>query len=312
MDNQVTQWLLESSIPTIRYKTLLDLKNLPSDHPDCQKEYQNIQQTGAVPAILEQQVAPGRWKYSHQYYTPKFTSTHWSMLLLEELKCDPQEPRFQAAVEAMLFLTQKGVNDYNLNHNPGFTCLWGNIIRYCVYGQKLNDPRLQTMIELTAKSLHNERCKCDWNYQLPCVWGAARSVWGLLAIPQKERLPIVEDAILKGIEFILENITLIIDQQTSLVEKQTHPTWYKINFPIFYQTDILFVLRLVDELNLLGYPKVQKALQWLHSKQKKNETWHGTSPFRKRTYAEVGDKEETNRWVTLIASTILNNARNYA
>ncbi len=312
MDNQITQWLLESSIPTIRYKTLLNLTNLPAEHSDCLKEYHNIQQMGVVPSILDQQVEPGRWKYSHQYYTPKFTSTHWSMMLLEELNCDPQEPRFQAAVEAILSLTQKGVNGYTQDNNPGFTCLWGNIIRYCVYGQRYDDPRLQKMIELTANSLQNERCKCAWNYQLPCVWGAARSVWGLLAIPNNERSPIVESAISKGIEFILENVNLIIDLQTSLVEKKTHPTWYKLNFPIFYQADILFVLRLVDELSLFDHPLAQKTLQWLQSKQKKDGRWQGSSPFRNRTYSELGDKEETNRWVTLLASTILNNARNHA
>lgn len=308
-ENPVISWLLTSNIPTIRYKTLVDLKGLPHNHPECLSEYKAIQQTGAVPAILKQQVEPGRWNYPQHYYTPKFTSTHWSMILLEELLCEPEEPHFQAALEFMLSVTEKTVEQYK---NRGFTCLFGNIIRYCVYGNKLADPRLQTMINVTAKSLHNQHCKCDWNWEMPCVWGAARSIWGLIGIPPNDRSPLVENAISSGMEFILENVNLIIDNQKSDVEKKTHQVWYKLNFPIFYQADILFVLRLLQELNQLTHPLAQKPLSWLKSKQKSNGHWQGSSPFRTRTYAEMGDKEETARWVTLQATSILNEARTYA
>ena len=311
-ENPVISWLLTSNIPTIRYKTLVDTKGLAHDHPECLSEYKAIQKNGPVPAILNQQVEAGRWNYPQHYYTPKYTSTHWSMILLEELMCDADEPRYQTAVEFMLAFTQKDLAKYSQNQNFNWTCLWGNIIRYCVYGGKLADPRLQNMIELTANSLYKEQCKCEWNWLLPCVWGAARSIWGLIAIPQKDRSPQVENAISSGMEFVLENVNLIISNQKSDVEKKTHPIWYKLSFPIFYQADVLFVLRLLQEQNWLNHPLAQKPLEWLKSKQKPNGRWQGSSPFRTRTYAEMGDKEETARWVTLQATSILNEARTYA
>lgn len=308
-ENSVFSWLMESPIPTIRYKSLLELKGLPADHPECIAEYDAIQKTGAVPAILNHQVELGQWKYSQHYYTPKFTSTHWSMMLLEELLCDPDEPRFQAAIEFMLSASQKEVDKYQ---NRGFTCLWGNIIRYCVYGGKLADPRLQFMIDVTAKSLNSEKCKCDWNWQMPCVWGAARSIWGLISIPETDRYATVEQAIQNGLEFILENVNLIIDNQTSHVEKKTHQNWYKLNFPLFYQADILFVLKLLYQLDQLVHPQAEKLIHWLESKQKSNGRWLGSSPFRSRTYKEIGDKEDTARWVTLQAASIMKKVGLYA
>ena len=311
-ETQVVNWLLESEIPTIRYKTMLDLLHNSPEHEKCHSAYQEIQTTGAVPAILNQQVEMGHWKYPQHYYTPKYTSTHWTMMLLEELMIDPQEPRFQSAIEFMLSSTQNKIGDYIGENSSNWTCLWGNIIRYCVYGGALSDPRLQRMIELTAESLHNKQCQCEWNWQLPCVWGAARSIWGLISIPKSERSELVESAIQSGSIFVLKNVNLIISNQPSQVEKKNHPIWQKLNFPIFYQADILFILRLLYEMDKLDHPLASNLISWLESKQKKNGRWQGSSPFRQRTYQELGDKEETSRWVTLQSSLILKKARNYA
>ncbi|HSM24332.1 MAG TPA: hypothetical protein VK856_05665 [Anaerolineaceae bacterium] len=307
-ENSVFSWLMASPIPTIRYKSLLDLKGLSADHPDCIAEYEAIQQSGVVPAILNQQVEPGHWKYPKHYYTPKYTSTHWSMMLLEELLCDPEETGFQTAIEFMLTSTQKDIVKYSQNQYIHWTCLWGNIIRYCVHGGKLADPRLQNLIDLTANSLLKEQCKCEWNWLFPCVWGAARSIWGLISIPNAVRSNLVEDAIDHGVEFVLENVNLIIKNEDLPVEKKTHPIWLKINFPLFYQSDVLFVLRLLHEMNALDHPLAENLLVWLKSKRKTNGRWQGSSPFRQRTYKEIGDKEDTSRWVTLQATSILKKA----
>jgi len=289
-----------------------EILNLPSDHSDCQAAYEAIQTSGAVPAILSQQVQPGRWKYPQHYYTPKYTSTHWSMMLLEEFLCDPEEPRFQAAAEFMLSNTQKITEEYTQTQNTGFTCLFGNIIRYCVYAGKLEDTRLQSMIRLTVNSLHGEKCKCNYNWKKACVWGAARSIWGLISIPERDRSATVDLAIQSRLEFVLENVGLIIDHQPSQVEKKTHAIWFNLNFPLFYQADVLFVLRLLNEVDVLNHPLATKLIIWLESKQKPNGRWQGTSPFRQRTYKELSGPEETSRWVTLQAATILKKASLHA
>ena len=311
-ENPFINWLLESPTATIRYKTMRDLLELPSDHSDCQAAYEAIQTTGAVPAILNQQVQSGCWKYPQHYYTPKYTSTHWSMILLEELLCEPEKPRFQSAAEFMLSNTQKITEEYTQTQNSGFTCLFGNIIRYCVYAGKLEDTRLQSMIRLTSNSLLGEKCKCEYNWQMACVWGAARSIWGLISIPKADRSATVEQAIQSGLEFMLENVNLIMDNQPSQVEKKTHPIWYKLNFPLFYQVDVLFVLRLLYQEDLLDHPLAVNLINWLESKQKTNGRWQGSSPFRQRTYKELGGPEETSRWITLQAASILKKASLHA
>jgi len=77
---------------------------------------------------------------------------------------------------------------------------------------------------------------------------------------------------------------------------------------LFYQADVLFVLRLLYELDQLDHPLAAKQLSWLKSRQKSNGHWQGSSPFRQRTYKELGGPEETSRWVSLQAASILKKA----
>ena len=79
-------WLLNASTPAIRYQALSDLLNLPEEDHQVIQAKKEIDNSGAVPQILAKQIVPGQWPYLNHYYTPKYTSTHWSLMLLEELQ----------------------------------------------------------------------------------------------------------------------------------------------------------------------------------------------------------------------------------
>jgi hypothetical protein len=82
--------------------------------------------------------------------------------------------------------------------------------------------------------------------------------------------------------------------------------WRRLSFPLFYQADILFVLRLAAQLDALDRPGAQRALAWLEDRRNKQGRWRGASPFRSRTTMEVApDREETDRWVTLLALGVM-------
>ena len=67
----------------------------------------------------------------------------------------------------------------------------------------------------------------------------------------------------------------------------------------------MFTLRVLGELNALDHPGVQPAVDWLEGLRGRNGRWRGRSPYRGRTWKELGGREETDRWVTLQAATIL-------
>ena len=296
-------WLLSASTPSIRYLTLHHLLGRPETEPDVRTAWQEMKTTGPIPTILMGQTEAGHWKGERSYYTPKYVSTHWSMLLLAELAADPTDPRLRQGVEFMLANTQNELEQALDRGEHGLSCFWGNLLRYALHCGYAADPRTSTVVQYLAHDAQEGEWRCVHNDELPCAWGAARALWGLAALPAEHRSSETEATIENGLTFLLETHSLVeADYPTS---GQTHSLWSRLNFPLFYQTDILFVLRVLAELGELGRSGVGPALEWLASRRKANGRWRGASPFRRRTWAALADRGETDRWVSLHAAIIL-------
>jgi hypothetical protein len=303
-------WLLDSPTPSIRYLTLRHLLGRSEDDDEVQTTREAMRTTGTIPLILEGQNAEGYWD-DPKFYARKYVGTHWSLILLPELAADPDDARVQRGVDFMLAATDK---NYMLEDRfdasvPsadqfGFTCLWGNIVRYTAYCNRADDPRVQPIVNYLVRNLESGGCRCHINAYLPCAWGAARTLWGLAALPNRSEA--VNAAIDKTVKFLLTpEYELAAGKYPS--SGSVHKIWSKLNFPLFYQTDVLFVLRVLGELGALGHPGAQPALEWLAAQRQANGRWQGNSPFKGRTW-RLGGAQETSRWVSLHAAIVLQQA----
>jgi hypothetical protein len=299
-DTSLIPWLLAARTPSIRYLTLRRLLGRPEDDADVRAARRDMTASGPIPAILARQTARGDWANERSYYSPKYTSTHWSMLLLAELAADPADERLQQGVEFMLAETEAEA----ARPGHGWVCFWGNLLRYALYAGFGTDPRVARLTERVVGDATEAGWRCRYNDELPCAWGAARALWGLAALPASpaaRRSPEVAAATASGLAFLLEENRLPrADYPTS---GRVHAIWGQLNFPLFYQADILFVLRVAAELGALDHPGARPALAWLAERRRANGTWSGTSPFR--TPRGLWDHEETDRWVTLHAASVL-------
>ena len=258
--------------------------------------------SGTVPAILARQTAAGDWAGENNYYQPKYVSTHWSMQLLSELAADGNDERLQRGAAFMLSVAEKEIGLFLHGSEHGLSCFWGNLLRYALYTGFLDDQRLENIIDYLTLDAEDE-WRCKYNDDLPCAWGCARALWGLAAVPERERFPHVQAAIRKGIGWLLEDHQL--ETAAYPTSGTVHPLWFRLNFPLFYQVDLLFVLRVLSELGALDHPGARAAVTWLQSKQSRNGRFRGASPYRTRTWRELGGREETDRWATLFATSIL-------
>lgn len=301
------EWLLDSQIPTIRYLTKTRLLEIPLSDPKVQSVFEKIQTTGPVPFILDKQIEKGQWSYKNHYYTPKYVSTHWSLLLLKELHVSPLNENFQDGIEYMLETTAEAIDFRKQMKEPDLTCLWSNIIRYAIHADRLGDPRLTEMINVCARSLQESDCACIHNADLPCAWGAVRTLWAFAAIPEEQRSLQVQSAIQTGIQFLVDKYDLMQANHPS-PDNKPHSVWFKPSFPLFYQSDVLMTLRVFRDLGQLHHPGIKPALNWLKEKRNKNGKWRGANPYGSRTWEVLRDKEETSRWVTLFSLDILNQA----
>ncbi len=305
-------WLLASPTPSIRYLTLRKLLERPEDDAEVQAAREATRTSGPIPVILQKQTPEGHWEGDLGYYGPKYVGTHWSMILLAELAADPDDPRLHRAVEFMLNVTDK---NYMLEDrfdrtvpSPdqfGLSCFWGNFLHYVAHCKCADDPRVGPIVAYIVRNLDTGETRCKHNAYLPCAWGAARALWGLAALPNRSEA--VNAAIVKTLTFLLES-----DYQLAAGDYPTSGTvnkmWGKLNFPLFYQVDILFILRVLGDLNALGHPGAQPALDWLAAQRQSNGRWRGNSPYGSRTWKVPGDSQDTSRWVSLHAAMVLKQA----
>ena len=307
-ENEFIPWLLGAPSPSIRYQTMTDLLGYPVDEPRLVQVRQEIMTGGAVPAILGRQSENGQWNGERSFYTPKYTSSHWSMLLLTECSLDGTEARFRQGTRHMLETTAGDLDKRLETGTPGWACFWGNLLRYALHAGMAEEARVERLIHYLALNLQDGPCRCRHNGGNACAWGAARALWGLAAIPKATRTPELEGAIAPGVQFLIDSLRLVDANYPTEGYEDVSPIWFRLNFPLFYQADCLFSLRVLDEVDMLDQPSARTALAWLEQRRRPNGRWSGSSPYRHRAWPELGDREETNRWVSLQASRILQHA----
>jgi hypothetical protein len=304
--NELATWLMSLDLPSIRYRTMVDLFGLSVNETRVAQTLQAIMKNGAVPTILSHQSEAGKWIGERSYYTPKYTSTHWSLMLLAELCVDGLDPRFQRGVHYMLNATADELSQQMKTHTTNLSCFWGNLLRYALHSGSY-DAQVDQIISYAIMGLRDGPCLCSHNGGYACAWGVVRILWGLAAVPKERRSRAINNAIDQGLKFLLDSFHLVEANYPSEKGK-INPLWFKLNFPLFYQVDILFALRVLDELDMLYHPGAQLALDWLEQLRGRNGRWSGSNPFRQRTWRELGDRGETDRWVSLHASRILMHA----
>ncbi|MCB8961755.1 MAG: hypothetical protein H6651_15660 [Ardenticatenales bacterium] len=303
--DEFVAWLLAAALPTTRYLTLTRLLGLPADDPQVHNAQADLMQTGPVATILAAQTESGAWPNESSYYTPKYVSTHWSLQLLTLLGVDGAAPGFRRGVQFMLEDTGPAFVRGRQKNSLDLACLWGNILRYTAHAALHDDPRAQAITDRLVRSVAHGGCRCVYNSGLGCAWGVARALWGLAGIPAGQRSPAIQNAIASGVDFLTTQFSLVEANYPVPPDGKIHSLWHRLNFPLFYQVDILFVLQLLAELEALDRPEAQRALDWLRQKRRPDGRWRGSSPYRQRTWAFPGDRSEIDRWVSLQAALLL-------
>ena len=190
-----------------------------------------------------------------------------------------------------------------------------------------DDPRLEKAFEWMARSVTGEgiapleeknaliryyagKCgpvfACGSNNKLPCAWGGVKVMLAFGKLPLDRRTPLIENAIEKGVEFLLG-----VDPAESIYPTGwgTKPSgnWWKFGFPIFYVTDLLQNIEALVRLGYADDPRLTNALNIIREKQDANGRWVLEYDYAGKTWAEFGKKKQPNKWVTLRAVWVLKN-----
>jgi len=322
-------WLLTEDEPGVRYLVMRDLLDRPADDIELISAQEAAHNEGPISIILDEMNDSGYWVEAGPGYRPKYRSTVWSLIMLAQLGASSAlDKRIERACQHLLnnALTENG--QFTLSGTPSGTidCLQGNLCTAMI-DLGVSDPRLEPAFEWMARSVTGEgvapmsdkkapiryysgNCGpdflCGANNKLPCAWGAVKIMLAFSKLPKNRRTPIIEDAIERGIDFLLGIDPAEATYPTGW-SKRPSGNWWKFGFPVFYVTDLL---QNVEAFVRLGYgddPRLSNALNIIREKQDNNGRWALEYTYTGKTWVDFGEKKQPNKWVTVRATWVLKN-----
>lgn len=321
-------WLLESTNPGVRYLAMRDLQDRPSDDPELLSAQQAAHGRGPIAVVLDQMQPEGYWVKPGPGYSPKYTSTVWSLILLAQLgasiDCDE---RVMCACEYILDagLTEHG--QFTANGAPSGTadCLQGNLC-WALVTLGCDEPRIERAYDWMARSVTGEgvapavdrqanprfyasgNCgpnfACGANNKMPCAWGAAKVMLAFAAWPAARRSPQIERAMRQGVDFFFSVDPATAEWPSGYAAKPSG-NWWKFGFPVFYVADLLQVVEALAGLGHGRDPRLLNTLQLIRDKQDAQGRWHLEYDYTGKTWLDCGPKKQANKWVTLRALKVL-------
>jgi hypothetical protein len=297
-------WLLDWDEPSVRYFTLVDIVERPPDAPAVIQAKQAIATSPTGRKIFAKQHPDGWWASPDQIYRPKYKSTVWQLIILAELGVSGQDPRIAQACEFVFqrSMTEEGDFTYDAEKSRVIHhCLPGNIVRFLLRFGYGDDPRTRLAIRRLAETSLEQGWTCRHHRDAPCLWGALKTLWAFSEIPEAERSSQVREAIERGAEFFLSQDFAALG-----------PEWQRFGFPLFYQCDLLFGLRVMTALGYGRDPRLQPAVEIMLAKQDEGGRWIMERSFNGRMQTNIERQGRPSKWITLNALRVLKGVYDYS
>jgi len=273
--------------------------------------------------IFNKQDKNGFWKLLPQndkrystylHYTPCFSATIWTLILLSDLKIDKNEKKAINSlnkVKEKLFDQKYGIYTLKEDHFP-IPCLNGNMIYLDAYFNNKPTDYTYKVIDFFHKNQRfddgeykteiNEYCKNKSCYDKhTCYWGIIKLFKGLSHIPIKYRNEKANELISKCIDFVLlHKVCYSSKKKDKIMIKDID----KLTFPNMYRSDFLEILWLLKREKVHS-KNIESALNLLKLKQLPNGNWNLERKVNNMV-AGIGEINNENQFITNRANEILN------
>jgi hypothetical protein len=309
--DRVLRWLLNGD-PAIRWQTRRDL--LAAAGGAVERERRNVARVGWGARLLAKQDPKGTWAGGAApdsgLYTPKWTSTTYTMLLLRDFGLPVGN---RQAHQACRLLLDGGLQpDGGINY--GTWAKWTRRAETCVTGMVLSilasfrfdDARLDTVAE---HLLEQQMPDGGWNCRRP--YGATHaSVHTTISVLEALRLyelnrgrgvRAVRAAQQRGREFLLVH-RLFRSHRTGEVIK---PDFLRFHFPPRWHYDILRALDYFQAVNAPRDPRLAEAVEIVEKARGADGRWLLRPGYKGKTHFEMERVGAPSRWNTLRALRVL-------
>lgn len=295
----VIDWLLEGD-PSIRWQVMKDLLLLPEQQ--WRAEQKTVACEGWGYRLLSHQAPDGTW--AKGIYTPKWTSTTYTLLLLKNIGLEPGHP---AALKACEVLDQKnhsvdgGINYWGIKHSE--TCVTGMILGIFSWFGYLAPATMKLAEYLMDEQMPDGGWNCRRRYgavhsSFHTTINVLEGLRELEKIKPETRLVTARN---RAVEFMLQH-RLFRSHRTG---KVFDPQMTMLSYPAYWHYDIM---RMLDYMADRAYPhdkRMDGALAIIRKKQTKNGLWPLQHPWKAKVWFEMEKPGMPSRWNTLRALRIL-------
>ena len=299
MEKEVLDWLLEPNNPSVRFRTLTELLDKPSDDPVVQDAHRHIPTSKAVTRIFDKMSPEGYWEQKGigagvEY--KDYSTTHFVLSFLAELGMNRDDPRIAQAVERYLSFQQPDGDFYR-----HFSCLYGYNLRTLILLGYDDDPRTRKIVDLMLTmdrpdggylcDMHEGKYKTRATKS--CIRGSTKVLLGYAMLPElwgTSRCQQLTEY------FLRRNVYFRMDNLAEAIRWEVTATVY----PITWRSSLLELLYALSVMGYGEHPALAQAWAQLDTKRDEQGRYHldwtpTNIPFK------VGKRGEANKWVTLYA-----------
>ncbi|MHA2227377.1 MAG: hypothetical protein ACXAC8_19325 [Candidatus Hodarchaeales archaeon] len=301
-DESVIEWLLKGD-PAIRWQTMRDLSKSPRE--EIIKERSKIETEGWGKKLMEFQDSAGTWNNS--YYSPKWTSTTYTLLLLRRFGINPLNERCKLGCQILLtngLLDDGGINYTKAKRKRSETCITGLVFGILSYF-KIKDERMDTIFSYL---IENQMKDGGWNCRFPREATHASFHTTLMVLEAlyeyqesfSNKSSAIQSMQQQAHEFLLQH-ELYKSHRTgeTVSTKMT-----MLSFPPRWYYTTIAALDYFQKINHDRDERFTAAINLLTKKEKKGR-WPLQAPRKGKIWFELEPSRSPSRWNTLRALRIL-------
>jgi hypothetical protein len=265
VSEKALDWLLEDDQPSVRFRTLTELLGRKESDPEVREAKAMILKKGWAADILSERKPGAGWVDSSSQYQPKYTSTHWKMLVLSDMGLTVDEPVTLEICEFWMkgFAAKGGFLGGSSKGTPHY-CISANMARALIRFGYGDDPRVVRTLEYLVGTADP---KGGWS-----CFGKGRNLdsWEALSAfavyPRSKWTTAMRSCVEKGAEFFLE--------RELHRQGDRYSPWYRFHYPVHYYYDILVGLDFMTSLGYAKDPRLGYALSLLREKRRPDGRWN--------------------------------------
>ena len=296
----VVSWLMQGD-PAVRWQLMRDLLGCTPDQVALERARVATEGWGA--RLLAMQDSDGRWAAA--LYSPKWTSTTYTLLLLQRLGIERGNPHALAGCRQLWDSASwfdGGLNLAKTIQEPE-TCITGMLVLLTAsFGH--DDPRVDTVVEwLLAQQLDDGGWNCE-SVRSGSTHGSFHTtitVLEALHAYEHHRGDVnVGDAMSFGRDFFLEHWLYRSHRTGDIV----NPTFTRFPFPPQWHFDIVRGLEYFVAAGVPVDERLSGAIDEIRRTRRKDGTWPTFARYPGREWFRM-ESRGPSRWSTLRAQRVL-------